>query len=92
MIRLRLLVLCFLIMQLGWGQTNPTLFRLLPAAQSGIGFNNKLTESDSLNILNQANIYNGGGVGVGDFNNDGLPDVYFAGNMVSNKLYLNKVH
>ncbi|MFT4023545.1 MAG: VCBS repeat-containing protein [Flavihumibacter sp.] len=57
---------------------------------SGIQFANRLTESDSLNILNQANIYNGGGVGIGDFNNDELPDIYFAGNMVSNKLYLNK--
>ena len=71
-------------------QNTATLFRLLPGRQTGITFNNRLTESDSLNILNQANIYNGGGVGIGDFNNDGLPDVYFAGNMVSNKLYLNK--
>ncbi|HEV2832431.1 MAG TPA: VCBS repeat-containing protein, partial [Hanamia sp.] len=43
-----------------------------------------------MNILNQANIYNGGGVGIGDFNRDGFMDIYFAGNMVSNKLYLNK--
>src|SRR4051812_25477403 len=72
-------------------QTNPSkLFVLLPPAQTGIHFNNKITESDSLNILNQANIYNGGGVGVADFNKDGLMDIYFAGNMVSNKLYLNK--
>ncbi len=68
---------------------NP-LFRLLTPKETGIGFTNRLTESDSLNILNQANIYNGGGVGIGDFNRDGLMDVYLAGNMVSNKLYLNK--
>ncbi len=67
-----------------------TLFHLLPATQTGIDFKNVLTESDTLNILNQANIYNGGGAGIGDFNNDGLMDVYLAGNMVSNKLYLNK--
>ncbi len=67
-----------------------SLFTLLPSSQTGIVFQNTLTENDTLNILNQANIYNGGGVGIGDFNNDGLPDIYFAGNMVSNKLYLNK--
>src|SRR5437870_306093 len=70
--------------------TENTLFKLLSPTQTGIGFNNKITESDSLNILNQANIYNGGGVGIGDFNNDGLMDIYLSGNMVSNKLYLNK--
>ncbi|GHB82322.1 hypothetical protein GCM10007390_41800 [Persicitalea jodogahamensis] len=67
-----------------------TLFRRLPASQTGIAFANQLTESDTLNILNQANIYNGGGVGIGDFNKDGLMDVYLAGNMVSNRLYLNR--
>src|SRR5690242_11550630 len=66
------------------------VFTSLATAQTGIDFNNQLTESDSLNILNEANLYNGGGVGIGDFNRDGLMDVYFAGNMVSNKLYLNK--
>ena len=71
-------------------QTNQTLFKLLPPSKTGIHFNNQLFENDTLNILNQANIYNGGGVGIGDFNKDGLMDVYFAGNMVSNKLYLNK--
>ena len=71
-------------------QNSSTLFKLLPSSQTGVNFKNQITESDSLNILNQANIYNGGGVGVGDFNNDGLMDLYFAGNMVSNKLYLNR--
>ncbi|WP_008588177.1 VCBS repeat-containing protein [Niabella soli] len=66
------------------------LFRLLPSKETGITFNNQLTETDSLNILSQANIYNGSGVGIGDFNRDGLPDIYFAANRVSNKLYLNK--
>lgn len=71
-------------------QKDDTLFQLLPPSSTGIEFNNQLFENDTLNILNQANIYNGGGVGVGDFNKDGLMDVYFAGNMVSNKLYLNR--
>ncbi|WP_301921635.1 VCBS repeat-containing protein [Ferruginibacter sp.] len=72
-------------------QTNqPNLFSLLPASQTGIDFKNEIFESDTINILNQANIYNGGGVGIGDFNRDGLVDIYFAANMTSNKLYLNK--
>ena len=69
-----------------------TLFRLLSPTATGIDFKNQLTESDSINILRQANLYNGGGVGIGDFNRDGLMDIYFAGNMVSNRLYLNKGH
>jgi hypothetical protein len=51
---------------------------------------NKIEENDSMNPIDVTNIYNGGGVGVGDFNNDGLPDLYFTGNLVPNKLYLNK--
>src|SRR5690242_15892240 len=66
------------------------LFKLLSSSHTHIHFNNKITESDSLNPLDESNIYNGGGVGVGDFNNDGLQDLYFVGNQVSNKLYLNK--
>src|SRR6478752_6873595 len=85
-----LLFLLTLFFCTGKAQNSNTLFKLLPPAQTGIDFKNILTESDTLNILNQANIYNGGGVGIGDFNGDGLMDVYMAGNMVSNKLYLNK--
>lgn len=67
-----------------------TLFEQIPSSRSGIVFNNLITENDSINPIDNATVYNGGGVGIGDFNNDGLPDIYFAGNMVPNKLYLNK--
>ncbi len=67
-----------------------TLFVLLDSKQTGIEFNNQITENDSLNILNTEFIYNGGGVGIGDVNGDGLQDLYFTGNQVENKLYLNK--
>jgi hypothetical protein len=82
------LLVCFAL--LSKAQNAAPLFKLLPATYTGVSFANNLTENDTLNILNQANIYNGGGVGIGDFNNDGLQDMYFAGNMVSNKLYINK--
>lgn len=58
--------------------------------QTGITFANTITESDSINILENEYIYNGGGVGVADMNQDGLMDLVFSGNMVSNKLYLNQ--
>ncbi len=67
-----------------------TLFKQLPASQTRITFANQITESDTFNALTFEYIYNGGGVGVGDVNNDGLTDVFFAGNMVSSRLYLNK--
>lgn len=67
-----------------------TLFERVTSSQSGIKFNNEVTENDSINPLDKLNIYNGGGVGIGDFNNDGLQDIYFVGNQVANKLYINK--
>ncbi len=69
---------------------NDKLFKLIPSDHSGIDFNNRIIEDDSINPISLINVYNGGGVGVGDFNNDGLQDVYFTGNRVPNKLYLNK--
>jgi hypothetical protein len=66
------------------------LFELIPSSQSGIEFQNTITESDQYNILDFAYLYNGGGVSVGDFNNDGLQDIFFTGNMVDNQLYLNQ--
>ncbi len=66
------------------------LFEQVPGTSTGILFNNTIQENDSINVLDYENVYNGGGVGIGDFNNDGLSDIYFTGNLVSNKLYLNK--
>src|SRR5438270_10493495 len=71
-------------------QHKKTLFKQLSSSYTGIHFNNKIDENDSLNPIDVTNIYNGGGVSIGDFNNDGLQDIYFTGNLVSNKLYLNK--
>jgi hypothetical protein len=67
-----------------------TLFERVDSSHSGVQFNNKIVENDTINPLDKLNIYNGGGVGVGDFNGDGLQDIYFIGNAVSNRLYLNK--
>ena len=66
------------------------MFSLLPAEKTGIHFENKIEDTDTLNILDYLYYYNGGGVAIGDINNDGLPDIYFTSNQGSNKLYLNK--
>ena len=66
------------------------LFTLLSSAQTHVDFNNELTEGLNTNVLMYEYFYNGGGVAAGDVNGDGLQDLYFTGNMVSNKLYLNK--
>lgn len=65
-------------------------FTQMPSSETGIAFNNRITESDSINVFENEYMYNGSGVGIGDFNNDGLSDVFFGGSMVSSKLYLNK--
>ena len=66
------------------------MFTLLSAGRTGIKFKNIIKDSETLNVLNYAYWYNGGGVSVGDVNNDGLPDIYFTGNLVNSRLYLNK--
>ncbi|WP_080054379.1 VCBS repeat-containing protein [Spirosoma aerolatum] len=89
-----LLLLIPLVASLAWavGHNPPTpkRFRQLPSSQTGITFNNRIQESDSVNILRFEYLYNGGGVGIGDFNNDGWQDVFFTGNQVSSRLYLSK--
>jgi enediyne biosynthesis protein E4 len=65
-----------------------TLFELVK--NSGIDFTNRVDDSKDFNIFSYRNFYNGGGVAIGDINNDSLPDVFFTANMGPNKLYLNK--
>ena len=66
------------------------LFERMPAEKTGITFSNNVTQNDSINIIDYTNMFNGGGVAVADFNNDGFQDLYFTGNMVGNELYLNE--
>ena len=72
------------------GQKDTTLFEKLPSSQTNVTFKNSLEESPDFNVLKYGYFYNGGGVAAGDFNNDGLTDLYFTGNLNANKLYLNK--
>lgn len=74
----------------GCGLGRSSLFTLLPADQTGITFSNRIVDNDTMNILDFEYIYNGGGTALGDLNNDGLTDVFFTGNQVANRLYLNK--
>ncbi|WP_298502660.1 VCBS repeat-containing protein [uncultured Maribacter sp.] len=71
-------------------EIKPPLFLELATNTSGINFNNKIIENDTLNYFTFPYLYLGSGVSVGDINNDGLPDLYFTGNLAQNKLYLNK--
>lgn len=66
------------------------LFNLLSSENTGISFVNEITESEKINYFTYPYLFMGGGVAIGDFNNDGLEDVFLTGNQVSNKLFLNK--
>src|SRR6266478_7979033 len=71
-------------------ETQPPLFKRLTPGQTGVTFANTITTNDSVNVQTDVYIYNGAGVAVGDINNDGLPAIFFSGNMGSSRLYLNK--
>ncbi|MEK6481722.1 VCBS repeat-containing protein [Catalinimonas sp. 4WD22] len=68
----------------------PTLFRALSPTNTGIDFANLIRENERTNFLTYPYMYNGGGVAVGDLDNDGLPDIYFTGNMEGDRLYHNQ--
>jgi hypothetical protein len=74
---------------LSCSRTKP-VFERIDSSRTGIDFTNTIFESDTFHVLKDDHIYNGGGVGIGDLNNDGLQDVIFSGNMVKPSIYLNR--
>ena len=71
-------------------ENNSTLFELLSSEKTKIDFINNITYTNEFNIYTYRNFYNGGGVGLGDVNNDGLLDIYLTANQLPNRLYINK--
>jgi len=84
-----LIIIAFVLL-VGCEPKEGELFKNPSSESTGIDFVNTITETDDLNILDYLYFYNGGGVAIGDINNDNLPDIFFSGNQVKNKLYLNK--
>lgn len=85
-----LLILFVLFAFVRCGDHRSLLFTRMDADVTGINFKNALIENESANVMKYSYFYNGGGVAIGDINNDGLQDILFTGNMVPNRLYLNK--
>jgi hypothetical protein len=92
LIRISILALAGAVLSTCSGDTTSkaALFRSVPAGKSGIRFENTLTFDRDFNIYTYRNYYNGGGVGLGDFNQDGLQDIYLTANLLPNKLFLNQ--
>jgi len=80
---------CGMLLMVGCA-TEETQFEHLSGNKTGIQFNNVIQPTEEINILDFHYLYNGGGVGIADFNNDSLPDILFGGNQVSSELYINK--
>lgn len=87
---LLILTIGSLFLSISCSKQDDTLFELMDNDEIGVSFVNKVENREDFNIFRYRNFYNGGGVAVGDINNDGLTDIYFTSNMGSNKLYLNK--
>ena len=92
---LRIICCCFLIISClscnnDKRSTKDVLFQSLPSSQTGIDFVNSVKDTKDFNVFRYRNFYNGGGVAIGDVNNDGKPDIFFVSNQNSNKLYLNE--
>src|SRR4030042_4100654 len=86
-------ICCFLasfVAMVACNQNDKKQFDMILSSESGIDFVNKVVDNDDDNILDYMYFYNGGGVSVGDINNDSLPDLFFISNQQSNALYLNQ--
>ncbi len=88
--RVKFLLALFSALLVGCQNDPATLFKKIDADDSNIHFINKISPNDTLNAFTLTNFYNGGGVGVGDFNHDSLPDLFFTANQVSSRLYINE--
>ena len=86
----RNLLCVFFVLLIGCKEKHVFLFEERNAEDTGIYFTNTVKNTEQLNIITFRNFYNGGGVSIGDINNDGLNDIYFTSNMAENKLYLNE--
>ncbi len=83
-------ILLFTMISLASCKQNEVMFSAVSIEKSGISFSNTVPENSMVNMLNYEYMYNGGGVGIGDFNHDGQPDIYFTSSFSGNKLYLNR--
>lgn len=85
-----IILLCIVLFSCRQEKKGPVLFELLESERTGLDFQNNITSTDSFNLFRYMYFYNGAGIGAGDFNNDGLIDLFFASNQSDNSLYLNK--
>ena len=88
--RISFIMTLFLVMSCASDKTSNKLFSIVNPKKSGIDFVNEVEDGSDFNVLNYRNYYNGGGVAIGDLNQDGFADIYFTANMGPNKLYLNQ--
>src|SRR5437868_7480295 len=87
--RLTLFIACLFGLHAAVAQSKK-MFSALPSSVTGVNFKNTITEDENMYYYTYEYLYNGAGVSVGDFNNDGLPDLYFTSSLGSDKLYLNE--
>ncbi|MEO6328950.1 MAG: VCBS repeat-containing protein [Ginsengibacter sp.] len=91
LLREKVFPFCIVLFAIGCtDKKEPLLFTAISPAASGIDFENTISETEQINLITNEYTYMGGGVGVGDFNNDGLQDLFFTANQTTNKLYLNQ--